>query len=173
VYRRLTIVLSLLLIGTLTAIGVASAGGGRLSPELQAVRAAVANYHSYDQAVAAGYSLEGEPCVASPAGAMGFHAANRALSADPALDPLRPEVLLYVPGADGALKLVGVEYFKADADQDLSTADDRPTLFGHAFDGPMAGHNPAMPIHYDLHVWVAETNPDGVFAQFNPALRCP
>jgi len=29
-----------------------------------------------------------------------------------------------------------------------------------------------MPVHYDMHVWVAEENPSGVFALLNPALSC-
>lgn len=33
-----------------------------------------------------------------------------------------------------------------------------PTIFGQAFDGPMPGHNPEMPWHYDIHVWIFETN---------------
>lgn len=36
----------------------------------------------------------------------------------------------------------------------------------------MPGHNPVMPIHYDLHVWVAEVNPSGLFPPFNPAVSC-
>jgi hypothetical protein len=155
----------------LAGASVVVAGDGPLSPELQAVRAAVARFHSVDQAIAAGY-FAASPCEESPAGAMGIHFINPALFG-PGQDPLNPEVLLYVPGADGSLKLVGVEYFQADADQDLSTDADRPYLFGQGFDGPMPGHNPQMPIHYDLHVWVAEANPAGVFAQWNPAITCP
>ena len=155
----------------LAGTSVALAGDGRLSPELQAVRAAVARFHSVDQALAAGY-VPGSPCEASPAGGMGFHYINPALFA-PGVDPLQPEVLLYAPGADGSLKLVGVEYFAIDADQDLATSSDRPSLFGRGFDGPMPGHNPQMPVHYDLHVWVAEANPAGVFAPWNPAITCP
>jgi hypothetical protein len=30
-----------------------------------------------------------------------------------------------------------------------------------------------MPIHYDLPIWVAEENPNGLFAQFNPTIACP
>lgn len=147
-------------------------GDGALPPELQEVRAAVSKYHSFEQAERDGYTIAGEPCVASPAGVMGVHAIKPALLADPAIDPLRPEILLYAPKANGKLELVGVEYWKADADQDLATAGDRPSLFGRAFDGPMPGHSPTMPIHYDLHVWVAESNPSGAFALFNPALSC-
>lgn len=154
------------------AVGSVAAGSGSLTPELRAVRAAVAKYHDYDNAVAAGYSLAGEPCIASPVGTMGFHAVNGALIGAGVIDPLRPNVLLYAPRSDGSLKLVGVEYMKVDADQNLSTAGDRPSLFGHAFDGPMPGHNPSMPIHYDLHVWVVEGNPSGTFANFNPSISC-
>lgn len=47
-----------------------------------------------------------------------------------------------------------------------------PSVLGQTFDGPMPGHNPEMPWHYDLHAWVIEENPKGVFAMFNPALSC-
>ncbi len=153
-------------------VAPALSGDGPLSPELREIRSAVARYHSLQQAEAAGYTVAGEPCVASPAGTMGIHAINPALIADPAIDPLEPEILLYVPKANGKLELVGVEYFKVDADQNLGTSDDRPSLFGRAFEGPMPGHGPTMPVHYDMHVWVAEANPSGVFALFNPALAC-
>jgi hypothetical protein len=63
---------------------------------------------------------------------------------DAKIDPEKPEILTYVPTAND-LVLLAAEYFKADADQDLSTDGDRPTLFGRAFDGPMLGHAPGMP----------------------------
>ena len=150
----------------------AMAGDGPLPPELREVRAAVARFHSLEQAERAGY-VRGSPCEASVAGAMGHHYPNPALMADREIDPLRPEVLLYLPDGNGNLKLVGVEYWMRDADGSLLTDDDRPSLFGQPFDGPMRGHNPFMPVHYDLHVWVAEENPNGVFAQWNPTISCP
>jgi len=166
-----TIVLALAGLAAVAA-AVAVAGDGPLPAELQDVRAAVARYHSVEQATRDGY-VQASPCESSPAGAMGQHWVNFALMANPAIDPLRPEVLLYLPDANGNLKLVGVEYLKFDADGSLLTDDDRPFFFGQPFDGPMPGHNPGMPVHYDLHVWVAEHNPNGVYAQWNPALRCP
>jgi hypothetical protein len=104
---------------------------------------------------------------------MGIHYVNPPLLGDPALDPMRPEILLYAPTAGGKLELVGLEYWKADADQDLDTREDEPTMFGQAFGAPMDGHAPGMPKHYDLHVWLFEDNPAGMFAPFNPALTCP
>ena len=37
----------------------------------------------------------------------------------------------------------------------------------------MLGHNPKMPIHYDLHVWLYRHNPAGKFAMWNPTVSCP
>jgi hypothetical protein len=104
---------------------------------------------------------------------MGVHAVNPALIADPAIDPMRPEILLYIPRPNGQLQLTGVEYMKVDADQNLATDGDRPSVFGQPFDGPMPGHNPTMPIHYDVHLWLWEDNPSGFFAPFNPDVSCP
>jgi hypothetical protein len=133
-------------VGVLLAVAIASASP---SDRLQAVKAATAHYHSFAQAQAAGYTIAGEPCVEAPGlGAMGIHAVNPALAMNPSIDPMRPEIL-------------------------LATDTDRPTLFGQPFDGPMPGHNPTMPIHYDLHVWLWADNPAGLFAQFNPNLSCP
>jgi hypothetical protein len=28
-------------------------------------------------------------------------------------------------------------------------------------------------IHHDLHIWFAELNPSGLFAQFNSTIACP
>ena len=164
-----------LALSVLAVLGVAAAGGSR-ADNLQRAKAATARYHSFKQATKHGYSVAGEPCVAaggphSPA--MGIHAGNESLLADPAIDPRRPELLLYIPDKHGKLRLVGVEYWKADADQNLATSGDRPSLFGQPFDGPMPGHNPTMPVHYDLHVWLWDNNPLGVFAQVNSNLACP
>jgi hypothetical protein len=158
----------------LAVVAVIGAVAASASPpdELRAANAAAARYHSFTQAEKHGYTIAGEPCVESPLGAMGVHAINPALAADPNIDPLKPEVLLYLPQANGKLELVAVEYFKVDADGNLATDDDRPSLFGRPFDGPMPGHNPTMPVHYDLHVWLYTHNPSGQFAQFNPALSC-
>jgi len=115
------------------------------------------------------------PCVEAPppkVGAMGVHYLNPAYAKDPAIIPSKPELLIYFPQADGTLRLVAVEYWRPDADQNLTTADDRPYLAGLPFQGPMLGHDPKMPIHYDLHAWVWQFNPAGTFAQFNPKLHC-
>ncbi len=95
----------------------------------------------------------------------GHHYVNLQLASDLTSDPFRPEVLLYAPVGNG-LKLVGVEYFQADAGQA------RPAVLGQPFDGPMPGHEPGMPTHYDLHVWLWQHNPNGIFAPWNPTVQC-
>jgi hypothetical protein len=171
--RLLRIVLILgALGGAAVALTAVAGAGSSVNAELAKVRAATAKYHSFARAQADGYSVENEPCVASPDGTMGIHAVNFPLLADNAIDPLRPEILLYLRGPNGKLRLVGVEYWKVDADQNLATDGDRPSLFGLPFDGPMEGHNPFMPRHYDLHVWIWHHNPSGMFSMWNPKLEC-
>ncbi|MBO4210431.1 hypothetical protein [Micromonospora echinofusca] len=139
--------------------------------ELAAVRAATARYHDVAAALADGYA-PAPVCAELPGvGGMGYHFVNEAHQQDGIFDVTRPEILLYAPGPDG-LRLAGVEYLAVDADQDLTTDDDRPELFGVPFDGPMPGHEPGMPVHYDLHVWVWRHNPAGMFAVWNPGLSC-
>ena len=134
--------------------------------ELRAVRAATAKFHSLQQAAKAGY-VATPVCVSTPAGGEGIHYDNPELMATPEIDHLQPEVLIYAPNRNGQLKLVAVEYFVAAAG--LTQA---PELFGQRFDGPMPGHHPGQPAHYELHTWIWEDNPRGTFAQFNPAVSC-
>lgn len=153
--------------------GVASGGPSEaLASRLERLKHATGAYHNEALALVGGFE-RGDVCVSSPAGLMGYHYENHGRMQDNVVDADKPEMLLYAPARSNERKLVGVEYWKADRDQDLSTDDDRPSLFGQPFDGPMPGHGPGMPIHYDLHVWVWTANPDGLFAPFNPRLRCP
>lgn len=167
-----------LALGTLLALSVAagaaalSGGASALPPEaVQAAKAATARFQSVQQAEAAGYVLA-SPCVESPAGGMGFHYENPALMADDSIDPSRPEILVYAAKANGELELVAIEFWKRDSDGSLLTDGDRPTVFGQSFEGPMPGHSPVMPVHYDLHVWLYEDNPNGLFTTWNPEVGC-
>lgn len=165
---RLAIAASAAIAGTTAALAGTTAQAA--PPDgLAAIRAATAQFHDVEAATAAGY-VPASPCETSPAGTMGVHYVNLGLMNQP-IDLRRPAILTYVPGEDGP-ELASVEYFKADADQDTATDGDRPSILGQDFQGPMAGHAPGMPIHYDLHVWVWKHNPSGMFAQWNPALSC-
>jgi hypothetical protein len=141
--------------------------------DLRRARAATRKFRSVKVARAAGYAATGE-CVQDPKyGGMGIHYANQELVADGKLDVAKPEILVYQPMPSGRLRLGAIEYFQADADQDLATDPDRPFLFDLPFDGPMLGHEAGMPIHYDLHVWLYRHNPAGRFAMWNPRVHCP
>ena len=143
------------------------------STERRTVHQATKQFRDLDAALAAGYVPAGE-CAAHPElGGMGYHYLHPGLAADTVVDASMPEILVYVPEDDG-LKLAAVEWWVADADQDLGTDDDRPTLFDRLpFDGPMPGHDTTMPVHYDLHVWLYDHNPAGQLAPFNPKVACP
>ena len=142
-------------------------GAGR---QLAALKKSLAPFQDVRAAEAAGF-IPVSGCEVSDAGAMGVHYLNPARAAQ-APDAIAPAVLLYAPTTDGTMRLLGAEWFQADADQDVATDGDRPTLFGQPFNGPMPGHNPMMPVHYDLHVWLYDSNPAGVFAPWNPSVHC-
>jgi hypothetical protein len=164
-----TVLAALVLGGTALSMPVAYAAD---SPEIAALRAATQKYTDPKVAVADGYVATDE-CVVDPngKGAMGFHYVNMKLfEAGPEAN--KPAALVYQPDGKGGRKLVAVEWFKVDADQNLATSDDKPSLFGKPFDGPMEGHSPGMPKHYDLHAWIYQDNPDGMFAQYNPKGTC-
>lgn len=140
--------------------------------ELAMAYAATAKYSYEPAAVADGYVPN--RCSPDPMGhgSMGYHYFKESLYGS--VDPTKPAALLYEDAEGGGRRLVGVEWIVPDADQNLKTAGDRPSMFGgHKFDGPMLGHNATMPIHYDLHVWLYKHNPSGLFERWNPTVKCP
>lgn len=129
-----------------------------LGAQLAEVRAATAHYHDVTVAMEDGYVET--PCVEHPElGAMGHHYANFDLiehvMETGELDVTAPPILLYVPDANGELRLAGVEYISGDA-------------------GSVLGQDlkPGGPFPFALHVWVWQDNPAGMFADFNPRLSC-
>jgi hypothetical protein len=176
-FVRATLIIALVAIPAQLAVAHQPDGGERTSQprakterQLDAVRHATERFRDVRVARRAGYALAGE-CVEGPDGGMGFHYAHQGLAQDDRLRIRRPEILVYEPHGE-RLELVAVEYFRADADGRLDTDDDRPSLFGRGFDGPMEGHEPGMPVHYDLHAWVWKRNPAGTFAMYNPRVDC-
>jgi hypothetical protein len=153
----------------------AAAGNGQSG--LAAVRAATARYHRVEVAIADGYVNTGE-CVASPAGGMGIHFVNPALmgapmpGGDATFDPTRPEVLVYEP-KDGKLKLVAVEYLIWRAAWDAANPGGGPTYLGQSFDESFGPESHGLPDHYELHAWIWQENPSGMFAPWNPKVSCP
>jgi len=150
-----------------------------LQAELAQVRAATARFHRVEEAVAAGYELgwvNGSGlrivagCVAHPtAGAMGYHYFNAELMADNAVDALEPEVLVYAPDPDGGLELVAVEWVVRGPQSNPPGVSEAPSVLG------MDMHilvPPPGPAFYLTHAWVWADNPAGMFADWNPEVRC-
>jgi hypothetical protein len=150
----------------LAATGPATATSER--GEFADVRQATAKYHNEARAIADGYAWT-DQCVPG----MGYHYVHPELFGAP-LDPLKPAALIYAPQGKDGRKLIAVEYFVVDADQDPATHNDAvPSLFGQTFDGPMPGHGAGMPVHYDLHAYIWTKNPNGTLATWNPDVICP
>lgn len=168
--RRLTP--AAVVLGLVAVAAPASAGeSADVEKALAAVKAAHDKYQDPDVAVAAGF-VPTDNCVTHETmGTMGFHYVHPELIAGP-VDQAEPAILVYSPDGDGGRKLVAVEWFQPDADQDLSTTEDKPTLFDRGFDGPMEGHEPGMPRHYDQHAWLWLDNPKGTLEPYNPAASC-
>jgi hypothetical protein len=150
--------------------GPASHSRDGAGQQLAALKKSLAVYQDVTAAEAAGFIPVSE-CTVSDEGGMGVHYLNPALAVQ-APDPTMPAILLYAPTSAGTMRLLGAEWFQADADQDVRTDEDRPALFGQPFNGPMLGHDPMMPVHYDLHVWLYDSNPAGIFAPWNPSVTC-
>ena len=140
--------------------------------DLDRAKKVTARFHNEAAAIDAGYMRTDECVELEGAGGMGFHYVKPSLM-DGSVSVEQPEILLFEQAPNGKRRLVGLEYLTIDADQDLATDDDRPSLFGVDFDGPMPGHGPGMPVHYDLHVWLWKKNPSGMFAVWNPKFGCP
>ncbi len=175
--KKLLVSVTIALLVLLVVAGVAYAATGVTDPsvlrDLARVRQATDKYHDVNAALADGF-IETSDCVSSPDGGMGIHFINPARLMDPSENILEPEILLYVKTDEG-MKLIGVEYFYGIGAPDTpvpNPAPPAPVLFGRPFDGPMAQHEPGQPPHYDLHVWVWQANPSGMFTPFNPNVSC-
>lgn len=136
--------------------------------DLARAQEASAKYQDVSVALAEGF-VPLSPCEDG----QGIHFAHLGRAGDGTLEVTEPEVLLYLPTTDGGLRLAGIEHFLPDADGSKETDEDRPELYRQPFNGPMDGHGPGQPVHYDLHVWLWSEHPTGIFAQHNPTLHCP
>ena len=140
--------------------------------ELAALRAATARFHRVEVAEDEGYG-QFLGCISEPGeGAMGIHFVNGALAGDAALDPLRPEALVYEPDETGKLKLVALEFIVFQAAWDAGNSAP-PSLFGQPFHLVPSPNRYGVPSFYELHAWVWRDNPAGMFEDWNPEVTCP
>jgi len=128
------------------------------------VRAATVAFRSLDAAVAAGYPESVPRCLSHPEhGVMGYHHVNRAF-VDDKVELERPEILLYYRSETGDYVLTGVEYIIPYSR--LSREAEPPRVMGQAMK-----RSDELNLWY-LHVWLWRNNPAGLFADWNPTLRC-
>jgi len=135
-----------------------------LPADVQALRNSMDAFTSLNLAKAAGYSAAITDCMSNgDVGAMGVHFGNTSLF-DGAVDPLHPEVLIYEPGVDGDMALVGVEFVVPYTA--VPKTGTPPELFGQKF-----SQNDVFQL-WGLHVWTHRSNPNGLFAPWNPRVHC-
>jgi hypothetical protein len=135
-----------------------------LPQDVETLRESLAPYTSLTLAKNDGYSTAITDCMSNgDVGAMGVHFGNTALI-DGKADAAHPEVLIYEPGANGDMSLVGVEFIVPFAV--LPKTATPPTLFGQQFK-----QNDVFGV-WALHVWTHRLNPSGTFADWNPRVHC-
>ncbi len=177
-------------IGFSAAIGVALAAGvshqalGDDSPAanhashreptgdlVKAVRDSTRRFRNVDQAKAEGYLLM-FGCVSGPDdGAMGLHYVNLELVGDPALDPARPEIVIYEPTPNGGRRLIGAD-FLVFAESWHATNTATPQIMGqlmHLIESP---NRYGLPAFYTLHVWAWKPSPTGAFVNWHADVSC-
>jgi hypothetical protein len=131
---------------------------------VSALRAALEPYTSFALARNAGYTAAITDCMSNgDVGAMGVHFGKPAII-DGVADPLAPEALIYEPGTNGELQLVGVEFIVPFAIVPKTSTP--PTLFGQQFSA-----NDDFGV-WGLHVWTHRANPSGLFAPWDPRVHC-
>jgi hypothetical protein len=136
--------------------------GEAIDRDVARARAATAKFRNPEAAIAAGYPATAHCIENQPTGGMGLHFAKPALR-DTTLDVEQPEILVYEKMVDGSLRLNGVEYIVPLA---AWSSDQPPTLMGQPFrraDG--------LGIWY-LHAWIWKPSPSGIFADWNPDVKC-
>jgi len=143
---------------------VAQASRTPLDRDLERIRNATAAFKSLDAAVAAGYQRNVPQCIAHPTlGGMGYHHTNDALL-DDKLDLDHPEILVYAKTATGEYKLNGVEFYVPYSAHPRDAAP--PVIMGQQ----LTPFDPGK--FWYRHVWVWTDNPSGVFADWDPDVKC-
>jgi hypothetical protein len=194
---RFTLVLAAVTLALPAPAQPSAAAGESADPTLDAVRAATDRFRDVSVALAEGYlrdpmdACETADMMGLPAemGAMGIHFFRPDLLGITGVEPrvdgtgthtdfLSPAVLIYEPLSDGSLELVAVENLVFIRAWEEAGNEGPPAFQGVAWD--VMADNPETAVdeahmftpHYDRHVWLYRENPNGVYAQFNPAVSC-
>ncbi|HET9799497.1 MAG TPA: hypothetical protein VFP90_15970 [Gemmatimonadaceae bacterium] len=128
---------------------------------LATLRATIAPLHRFALAGPAGWDNQFPAgCMFNAdSGGMGLHYLNGKNMG--VLDPARPQLVIYEPEKNGQMRLVGVEFILPG-----DPSDTPPVLFDQPFT-----YNYTFSV-WALHVWAAENNPSGLYANWNPRVSC-
>ena len=130
--------------------------------DVMKVREATEKFKMTEAAEAAGYKRVTDCVEYQPHGGMGYHYQNNALL-DTTLDLEHPEVLVYEKLADGTFQLNGVEFLVPIS---AWKSAEPPRIMGQAL-------TKADSIGcWFLHVWTWKPSPTGLFAPWNPDVKC-
>ncbi len=139
-----------------------SSFGEAVDRDIMTIRDATARFKTTEAAEGAGYKRVTACVQHQPAGAMGYHFQNNDLL-DTTLDLEHPEVLVYEKMPDSTFQLNGVEFLVPIS---AWKSAEPPRIMGQAL------------IKVDsigfwfLHVWTWKPNPSGLFAPWNPDVKC-
>ena len=151
-------------------------------------------YKNVNYALSMGYRRANPHCESSPDGAMGIHYVRGDLLGLPPGPPVPgqrvngtgtytksnpPAILFYFDDAAvaGGKRLAGIEllvFAEAWHAANKQPPKYRGREYNYMADDPATTKDEAhnfMP-HYDLHIWLFDHNPSGLYAQWNPALSC-
>ena len=143
------------------------------TPLIDKVHNATARYTNINVAFKEGW-VTATPCVSGPdTGAMGVHLVLSSRIAAGLLNAEEPEALIYEPMANGAMRLVGVEFIVlASVWASNNPAGSVPALDGNLLNYIAAPNRYGLPDFYELHVWAWEHNPKGSYADWNTQVTC-
>ncbi len=132
--------------------------------DVETLRAATNKYHELAAAEAAGYPTTMPKCIAdSTMGGMGYHLIDRK-SIDDKQEIEHPEMLIYATDGEAKPELVAVEYI---VPYRVHPATEKPPrLFGQEY------KRYDQYSYWGLHVWAWRRNAAGLFADWNPGIRC-
>jgi hypothetical protein len=141
-------------------------------PLIDKVRHATARFRDINVALAEGWA-PATPCVSGPdAGAMGVHYIQPARKADGTVTAGAPQLLIYEPLPNGAVRLVGVEFLVTVSDWEAKNGAVPAMLDGNLMNLVSSPNRFGLPAFYELHVWAWEDNPKGSFADWNTRVNC-
>jgi hypothetical protein len=143
------------------------------TPLIDKVHDATARYTDINVAIAEGW-VAATPCVSGPdTGAMGVHLVLSSRINAGVLKAEQPEALIYEPMANGAMRLVGVEFIVlASVWESNNPGGGVPALDGNLLNYIPAPNRYGLPAFYEMHVWAWEHNPKGSYADWNTHVTC-